>query len=82
MNTKDIERLEKNSIYSIRVSDEQKNQVIKNYLIELNQQVIKNLKNKKRNLKKKSSQQKIRESSPFFIYSSTSHNVYYVSLEI
>jgi hypothetical protein len=47
MNTRDIERLEKNSIYSIRVSDEQKNQVIKNYLIELNQQVIKNLKNKK-----------------------------------
>ena len=47
MNSREIEQLEKKSIYSIRLSDEQKNQVIKNYLIELNQQVIKNLKNKK-----------------------------------
>ena len=47
MNQRELEQLEKKSIYSIRVSDEQKNQVIKNYLIELNQQVVKNLKNKK-----------------------------------
>ena len=47
MNSREIEQLEKKSIYSIRVSNEQKNQVTKNYLIELNQQVMKNLKNKK-----------------------------------
>jgi hypothetical protein len=47
MNSREIEQLEKKSIYSIRVSNEQKNQVTKNYLIELNQQVVKNLKNKK-----------------------------------
>ena len=47
MNTREIEQFDKKSIYSIRVSNEQKDQVIKNYLIELNQQVIKNLKNKK-----------------------------------
>ena len=37
----------KKSVHSIRLSDEQKNQVTKNYLNQLNQQVIKNLKNKK-----------------------------------
>jgi len=47
MNSREIEQFNKKSIYSIRVSNEQKDQVIKNYLIELNQQVIKNLKNKK-----------------------------------
>jgi hypothetical protein len=47
MNLREIEQLEKKTIYSIRLSYEQKNQVIKNNLFEFNQQVIKNLKNKK-----------------------------------
>ena len=47
MSSREMEQLEKKSIYSIRLSDEQKDQVVKNYLNQLNQQVIKNLKNKK-----------------------------------
>jgi len=47
MNAKEIERLERNSIYSLRLSSDLKEQVIKNYLNELNKILKVKLKNKK-----------------------------------
>ena len=47
MNARDIERLEKNSVYSLRLSSDLKEQVIKNYLNELNKILKIKLKNKK-----------------------------------
>jgi hypothetical protein len=47
MNTKEIEQLEKKSIYSLRVSDDLKESVIQNHLNDLNRFVKSNTKKKK-----------------------------------
>ena len=47
MNTREIEQLEKKSIYSIRVNDELKESVIQSYLNDLNRVVKSNTKKKK-----------------------------------
>lgn len=46
MNQRDIERLEKNSIYTMRVNNDLKDQVINGYLNELNKVVKTNIKKK------------------------------------
>jgi hypothetical protein len=47
MNTREIEQIEKKSIYSLRVNDELKESVIQNYLNDLNRVVKSNTKKKK-----------------------------------
>lgn len=47
MNSRDIEQIEKKSIYSIRVNDELKESVIQSYLNDLNRVVKSNTKKKK-----------------------------------
>jgi hypothetical protein len=46
MNQKELERLEKDSIYTLRVNDDLKDQVINGYLNELNKVVKKEVKRK------------------------------------
>ena len=46
MNQRDIERLEKDSIHSIRVNSDLKDQVVNSYLNELNKVVKTNVKKK------------------------------------
>jgi len=46
MNKRELEQLEKKSIYTIRVSDEQKDQVINGYLNELNKVIKRETKKK------------------------------------
>ena len=46
MNQRDIERLEKDSIYTLRINDDLKDQVINGYLNELNKVVKTNVKKK------------------------------------
>ena len=48
MNQRELERLEKDSIYTLRLTDDLKDQVINNYLNELNRVIKTNV--KKRNL--------------------------------
>ena len=47
MNSREIEQLERKSIYSLRVSDNLKESVLQNYLKDLNKIVKSNTKNKK-----------------------------------
>ena len=47
MNSREIEQLEKKSIYSVRINDDLKESVIKCYLDELNRVVKSNTKKKK-----------------------------------
>ena len=47
MNSREIEQLERKSIYSLRVNDELKESVIQNYLNDLNRVVKSNIKKKK-----------------------------------
>lgn len=46
MTPRELERFEKDSIYTMRVNPEMKDQVVSNYLNELNKVVKMNLKNK------------------------------------
>ena len=46
MNQKELERLEKDSIYTLRINDDLKDQVINGYLNELNKVVKKEVKRK------------------------------------
>jgi hypothetical protein len=47
MNSREIEQLEKKSIYSIRVNNDLKESVIQNYLNELNKVIKTNLKKRR-----------------------------------
>lgn len=47
MTSRELEQLEKNSIYTIRINDDLKDQVINGYLNELNKVVKTNVKKKK-----------------------------------
>jgi len=46
MNTRELEQLEKKSIYTLRINDDLKDQVINGYLNELNKVVKTNVKKK------------------------------------